>query len=334
MIGLVVVLAVALALNTVATRNQSKSAGVTVEGGEILRLQGGQIQVLDQGPEAQGRASRGGAEPRTFVLIHGFAASLAWWDRLAPILAREHRVIRIDLLGHGGSSKPTSGYEIEGQADLVAEALNRLNVEAAVIVGHSMGAAVAVSLAERFSQLADRVVHIDLATGNDRSELPFLAELTYAPVIGESLWRVSPDFAVRDSYEPAFAPGFELEAGFDDPDQVVEDQGAMTYSAYEGAHEGLEDFRDEAPLDARMRTAAVPLLAIFGEEEQIIDDPQAAAEEFSDVPGARTTILPGAGHSPNVELPRQTARLILEFALDGGDEAGLPRRVGLKRKRR
>ena len=58
-------------------------------------------------------------------------------------------MIRIDLLGHGGSEKPTSGYSIEDQAALVAGALDRLGVQGAVVVGHSMGVAVAVSLAEQ-----------------------------------------------------------------------------------------------------------------------------------------------------------------------------------------
>ena len=58
----------------------------------------------------------------------------------------------------------------------------------------------------------------------------------------------------------------------------------------------------------------MPLLVIFGAEDQIYDDPDAAARPTRDVPGRRITIIPGAGHSPNVEKPAETTRLILDFA--------------------
>ena len=48
---------------------------------------------------------------------------------MIPLLARQHRVVAIDLLGHGGSEKPTSGYSIANQADLVAQALAKLGVQ-------------------------------------------------------------------------------------------------------------------------------------------------------------------------------------------------------------
>jgi pimeloyl-ACP methyl ester carboxylesterase len=76
----------------------------------------------------------------------------------------------------------------------------------------------------------------------------------------------------------------------------------------------------------------VPLLVIFGEEDQLYDDPGAAAQAYGDVPGARITTIPGAGHSPNLEKPAQTARLVLDFAAQsGGEGAGTPGRSRRKR---
>ena len=62
-----------------------------------------------------------------------------------------------------------------------------------------------------------------------------------------------------------------------------------------------------------MRPIAVPLMVIFGAEDQIYDT-DAALQAYSDVPGVRRPKIPGAGHSPNVEKPAQTAALINEFA--------------------
>ena len=105
-----------------------------------------------------------GANPgQPIVLLHCYACSLHWFDRIEPLLAERHRVIRIDLLGFGGSEKPESGYEIPAQAQVVAEAMNQLGVEGALVAGNSMGGSVAASLAEQASQLVDRAVVIDTA---------------------------------------------------------------------------------------------------------------------------------------------------------------------------
>jgi hypothetical protein len=119
LIGLLAGLAVLLVINTIVIDGQTKDAEVTVEGGQILQLPGGDAQVVSEGPTAVDRGQAG----VPIVLVHCYACSLHWWDRLTPILAERHRVIRVDLLGHGGSAKPKSGYEIDQQAALVAAAL-------------------------------------------------------------------------------------------------------------------------------------------------------------------------------------------------------------------
>jgi pimeloyl-ACP methyl ester carboxylesterase len=64
----------------------------------------------------------------------------------------------------------------------------------------------------------------------------------------------------------------------------------------------------------RITQANVELLAIFGSEDQLYDDPAAALADYENVPGAQTELIKGAGHSPNVETPEKTAELILGFA--------------------
>ena len=309
LIGLVIVLAVLLAANTVALNNETKPAEATVDGGEILTLSGGDVQVAEDGPTS------GGSGDPPIVLVHCYACSLHWWDRLVPLLAEEHRVIRLDLLGHGGSEKPKSGYSMEDQAGLVAEALNQLDVEGAVVVGHSLGATVATALAEQSSELVDRVVDIDQAPDNSFGSLPFLARLGYVPVLGQLLDRITPDFAIKDAYQEAFAPGYDIDAGFDNPDQVVEDFNAMTYTSYDESSSEEDSYADEIPLDERLTSAAVPVLLIFGAEDQVYDADESIAA-FEDVPGIETEVIADAGHSPNVEQPVQTARLILDFAAE------------------
>ena len=317
LLAVLAVLAVLLALNTIAVDNETKSAEVTAEGGQILELSAGDVQVVDEAPTRTGR------EGPPIVLLHCYACSLRWWDGVVPLLSERHRVVRIDLLGHGGSEKPQSGYSMEEQGSLVAEALNRLDVEGATVVGHSMGAAVATALAAQSSELVDRLVVINQAPDNSFGSLPLIARLAYVPVLGHLLDRITPDFAIKDGYADAFAPGYDLESGFEDPDQVVTDFDAMTYPSFDASADGENEYVDEIPLDGRITTAAIPLLVIFGAEDQLFDEDEAVAA-YEDVPGVRTAFVEGAGHSPNVERPEETARLILEFADEAGDEAEVP----------
>jgi pimeloyl-ACP methyl ester carboxylesterase len=311
LIGALVALAILLAVNTIVLDQQTKAAVVTVTGGRILDVTGGAVQVVEQGPTVRRVARRDRAARPPIVLLHCFGCSLHWWDRMVPLLARRHRVIRIDLLGFGGSEKPKSGYSMEDQARLVALALGQLEVQGAVVVGHSMGFDVATALASESSELVDRLVDIDDAPDPSFGGLPFLAKLTFTPVIGQALRRVAPDFAIEEGYESVFAPGYDLG---DFSDQIVDDFRAMTYTSYDRSAAESDDYGNELPLDQRVRNAAVPLLVIFGEHDQLYDDPDGAAQAYDDVPGARIAIIPGAGHSPNVEKPVQTSRLVLRFA--------------------
>jgi hypothetical protein len=139
-------------------------------------------------------------------------------------------------------------------------------------------------------------------------------------VIGQAVWRVKVDSLIKNGYEQAFAPGYDIDSGFENPDQVVDDNRAMTYTSFTDSMDAVEDFTEAIPLDQRMRAIPVPLMAIFGAEDQI-DDTGPSLSAFAAVPGARTAEIDGAGHSPNVEKPEETARLLLEFAADAGDDS-------------
>jgi pimeloyl-ACP methyl ester carboxylesterase len=309
MIGMGVVLAL-LALLVVNARivdSETGSAQVTVPGGRILDLPDGQMQVLE----------RGLRKGPPIVLIHCFSCAIDWWKGMLPILERKHRVIAVDLLGHGGSEKPASGYTPENQALVVAEALERLGVSDAEVVGHSLGGSVVVALAENDPQLVGRVTIIDMPPDNSYGDLGFIAGLAFQPVLGEALWKVKPDFSVRDGLEVAFAPGFDV------PDAFVEDVKRLTYTAYDDSPGGNDDFLNARSLDQRMKESGKPLMVLMGAEEQIVNDPQRALDQYKRaVPRAETHLIAGAGHSPNVEQPRETAGLILGFAQTTQEQVG------------
>jgi pimeloyl-ACP methyl ester carboxylesterase len=333
LLGLLAVLAVLLAVNTVTTGSQTKPAELTADDGQILELSRGAVQVTDSTAGLDAEAAKAFALSQPIVLLHCYTCSLHWFDKIEPLLAANHRVIRIDLLGFGGSEKPEAGYEIPTQAAMVAEAMNELDVQGALVAGNSMGAMVTASLAEQASQLVDRAVVIDMAPNTDEygDGLPLLARLGYVPVLGEALWRVTPDFVVRDAYEESFAPGFDVESGFDDPDQVLADFDGMTYTSFDTAPAKADDYVEELPLDERFKQVPVPLLVIFGAEDQIFDA-EDAVEGYADVPGVQTEIVEDAGHAPQVEQPEAVAELLEAFAVEL-EPAEARRAVGARRTR-
>jgi pimeloyl-ACP methyl ester carboxylesterase len=315
-IAVAVAILALLGVNALLVGGETEEAEATVPGGTILTTSSGDVQIVERGP----------VDSPPIVLLHCFSCAIDWWDGVVPLLERDHRVIAIDLLGHGGSEKPGSGYTPEHQAETVARALRARHVHDAEVVGHSLGGSVSVALAERAPDLVDRVAIIDMPPDDSYGDLGFIAGLAFKPVIGEALWRIKPDFSVRDGLEVAFAPGFDV------PDAFVEDVKRLTYSAYDDSPAGNKDFLDEESLDRRMKATGKPLLVLMGAEEQIVDDPQRALDQYAlTVPGAETHLIAGAGHSPNVEKPAQTAALILAFANEAPDSANQPRKAASKR---
>lgn len=299
--ALVLLIALAL-LNTFATNRETKAAHVTVEGAEIVELPGGALQVLDL--PATGAADEEGAP---IVLVHGYTASINWWQELIPLLNDRHRIVAIDLLGHGGSAKPSSGYNIPNQADLIAQALNQLGVEGALVVGHSLGGAVVTGVAERASELVDRLVIIGMAPAVEGyGSLDLSSKISRLPVIGQAVKRLAPDALIRNGLGQGFAPGFPV------PDFVVEDLRRMTYTAYHDWPPANESFTAEKPLDQRVKETFIPLLVVFGAEDQIFDA-RKSLSTYANVPGARTELMDGVGHSPMLEAPEELARILEEF---------------------
>jgi pimeloyl-ACP methyl ester carboxylesterase len=306
-LGVIGALIVLLLLNAIVVSNATKDAYVRDTGARLIDTSNGTVQVLEQGNP--------GGTP--IVLIHCYTCSMNWWDDLAPLLERDHRVIRVDLLGHGGSDKPGTGYSIEDQATAVAEALAKLGVVNATVVGHSLGGSVVTALAQQSPQLATRVVIIDQAPEDGFDNEGFAQRISYWPVIGQAsdrLLQIAPKSLVLDNYDDAFAPGYDISSGFDNPDQPVDDLRAMTYTAYKETHDAEQDFVADAPLDERLATAHVPTMVIFGAEDQLYDAQAAVARFRQNVPGIQTHLIPGAGHSPNVEKPNLVAPLILSWA--------------------
>ena len=94
------------------------------------------------------------------ILVHGGAAHAGWWDHIAPFLAAEHRVVSIDLSGHGDSDRRPE-YSLETWADEVMAVAERESTGRPVIAGHSMGGFVGLTAAMLHGESVRGVVAVD-----------------------------------------------------------------------------------------------------------------------------------------------------------------------------
>lgn len=102
----------------------------------------------------------GGSGP-TIVLVAGFPQSCYAWRRVMPLLARQFRVITIDLPGQGDSDRPRDGYDTETAASRINACLKVLGVGRHLYVGHDIGAWVGYPYAHAFEQQLAGIVFID-----------------------------------------------------------------------------------------------------------------------------------------------------------------------------
>ena len=99
----------------------------------------------------------------TIVLLHGAGSDRNLWDMVLPKLSREHRVVRVELPGHGAS--PMLGeLSVKRVAEAVDRALEKEKVERAILVGHSYGAWVALEEAVARPKRAAAVVVVDMGS--------------------------------------------------------------------------------------------------------------------------------------------------------------------------
>jgi pimeloyl-ACP methyl ester carboxylesterase len=257
-----------------------------------LPLDDGEIHVRQEGPR----------EAPALVLVHGTAASLRSWDLMVPLLTGAHRVIRIDLLGCGRSAAPEgAGYAVDDQARRVADALDRLGVGSAVLVGHSSGGVVATAVAERRPDLVTALMLIN--TG------PAIGAYTAQEVrVSPAQWPQLSDDELRRIVGQAFSPGFAV------PRAVLDEAREMNLQVLAATAVAVHTYLGERALPQRLAGLGKPLLVLFGEDDQRWRPSSAA--DYRVVPGSRIEMLPGVGHTPIVEDPAHAAASLLAFTAD------------------
>ncbi len=242
------------------------------------------------------------------VLVHGFSSSLHSFDKVATLLARDHRVVRVDLNGHGRTGGDER-LDPQRQGEDLTAVLDGLGVSEVTVVGHSFGADVAIAAAA--SPRVGAVIVVGQAPDYTTATLPRGRTLMTLPVVGRALHRSATAPAVLLIARAAFAPGYNVKAGYDDPRQPILDHRATSVAMYREVIVDRKARMADDPLDAQLRRLGKPALAILGRRDQWY--PVGPTSQRYRQAGIDVTIVDGAGHSPNIERPEQTATLVRGF---------------------
>jgi pimeloyl-ACP methyl ester carboxylesterase len=243
------------------------------------------------------------------VMLHGYTDSHRSFDLLRPHLPEAWRVVALTARGHGQSDKPEAGYEAADMASDVPLFLDALGIERAIIVGHSMGSAIALQAA---ADCPDRIAGLVLigafASFKDNAAV---AELAHSVAAFQE--HVDPEF-VLEFQESTFAeliPQRFLETVINESLRCP----AFVWRAALLGQLGAEI------VNAAMRSQA-PALLIRGEKDPFVplDDQLKLRDTLA---SARVFTMAGVGHAPHWERPAETAALIGAFVGELADAGAL-----------
>lgn len=246
-----------------------------------------------------------GQGSRTLVFAHGFGCDQNMWRFVAPQFEADHRVVRFDYLGMGGSDRhaydPDRYGDLEGYAADVVELCEALELRDAVFVGHSVSSMIGALASIRAPGLFSRLVMIgpsprylndgEYAGGFERADLEGLLEMMDHNYIG---WADYLAPAVMKNPERPELAG-ELRESFCSTDPVVARRFAQATF-----------FGDNR---ADLAKVTVPALILQCAEDAIA--PEAVGEyTHAHLRGSTLHRLAATGHCPHMSHPDETAAAI------------------------
>jgi pimeloyl-ACP methyl ester carboxylesterase len=297
---LVFIVIPAMLVNAWFVSRQVREAA-TFGGGRVVSITGPDLNVREYGPDSGNGA---------IVLLHGYASSIEWWGDVAPKLAAEtgRKVIAIDLVGHGGSESPldSDAYGARGQALSIGRVLAALHATNVVLVGHSMGGAIATLIAQREPDVVDRVVVIDTFGAAGLRDVGRLKDATCWPIVGPALDRVRAfDVVTKSSLQKGFAADYEI------PTFAYRSLKQMIHRGVCDSTAG-DEMNAKRPVSLQLAQLGMPVEVIWGGRDVLA--PTAANVAAYRSAGLTPKIVQSAGHSPQVEAPDDVVRIVAEFA--------------------
>jgi pimeloyl-ACP methyl ester carboxylesterase len=248
-------------------------------------------------------------EGEPLVLISGLGYGLWQWHKMIPQLAEHFKVIAFDNRGAGNTDKPPGPYSAKMMADDTAGLLKAIDVNQAIVVGHSMGGFIAQELTLSYPELVSKLVLTSTNFGGP-NHIPVTPEAMAVLMdqTGDPVERVRRGAAV------AFNQGFDK-----DHPEVVEEitQYRLSEPVPQDAYQaqlavGLGLLSIEACFENRLSEVAVPTYIIFGAGDRVT--PPGNAELLAEkIPDSTVHILPDVGHLFTMENPDLAAKTLIDL---------------------
>jgi len=236
------------------------------------------------------------------VLVHGFGAYKENWLRFAREFKDDFHVVVVDLPGHGKSVQGIElYYSLPNQVLWLNELVDQLGIKQFHMAGNSMGGAITALYAAQFPQQVLSATLIDPAgVHKHRSVMQNLLDKGENPLVVEDHagFNNLMDFALE---QPPFVPW---------PITVVSAQRAKGLKA---VHDKLwvdMNVHQDEYFEKALATITVPTMVQWGKEDRVINYKNIEVFE-SLVPNIKSHVWPQVGHAPMVEIPKQSARLML-----------------------
>lgn len=255
-----------------------------------------------------------GGGDATVVFIHGNLASKDWIELAAPLFPRGLRVIGIDWRGCGDSDRPMatpdySNYSMQQHAQDMLAALDALDIKFCHLATHSTGGIIAARMLlmqpDRFGRVfaLDPVTPLGMAFNVDQIGL-FQAMMASKEVTRAVMATAASSLFAPDSLAPNTIPRFregtgEIRALFE---RILEQTFAVSEGIWIGTPVNLNREREGRELVDRMPDIRHPHLVLWGEHDGWIPPADLKAMAAA-MPDCRLVIVPGIGHSMNLELP-------------------------------
>lgn len=277
-----------LAVSAIANRYLAKKAERdNPPAGRFLNIDGNRLHYVERG------------DGEALVLLHGNGSMIQDFETsgLLDMAAEEYRVIAFDRPGFGHSERSRRViWTPDAQAELIHEALQRLGIQRAIVLGHSWGTSVAAAYALKYPEAVSGLV---LASGyyypSARADVPLLSvpaipvlgdviRYTVAPIVSRAIWPL----LMRKIFGPAPVP--RKFCGF--PKEMAVRPSQIRASAAETALM----IPDAFALQADYAQLRMPVVIIAGEEDRLIDIEHQSAGLHRELPQSTFYRISGAGH--------------------------------------
>lgn len=242
------------------------------------------------------------------VLLHGFAGwSATWEEMITRLVTRNKRVIAIDMIGAGASSRSTnpSDYTTDAQARMMLAIMQQLGVANATVIGHSYGGRVAMQMALLDSARIQKI--IALAPEAYAVDRPPMAKLVVVPVIGFALafWSTSPSLigvGLRSvSKRKAWVTLAEI-ARYAAPLRI---KGHLRAQITQSAAPKDGDM----PVPRHLSRITCPVYLIWGDGDPVFPATD-GLKLVEQLPDAHLAVVPNCGHLPHVEAADETWQFV------------------------